>query len=103
MVQLHAFDGKAGSALPAVEAGYFFSIPPSVIRSRQKQKLVKLLPLECMLLESDSPVLGPSPQVRNEPVNILHAIGAISQLKGISEDQVRAAIAKNTRRLYGDL
>jgi TatD DNase family protein len=43
-VQMHAFDGKSGAALPAVEAGYFFSIPPSVVRSRQTQKLVKQLP-----------------------------------------------------------
>jgi TatD DNase family protein len=34
-VLLHAFDAKASTALRAVEAGYFFSVPPSVIRSRQ--------------------------------------------------------------------
>jgi TatD DNase family protein len=102
-VQLHAFDGKAGAALPAVEAGYFFSIPPSVVRSRQKQKLVKRLPLSCLLVETDSPVLGPSPAERNEPANVLLSIKAIAELKTIDEKEVIAAVSENTERLYGRL
>ena len=100
-VQMHAFDGKAGAALPAVEAGYFFSIPPSVTRSRQKQKLVKRLPLSCLLIETDSPVLGPSPNERNEPANIWHCVKAIAALKETSEEAVIAAVSENTERLYG--
>jgi TatD DNase family protein len=102
-VQLHAFDGKAATALPAVEAGYFFSIPPSVVRSRQKQKLVKHLPLTCLLVESDSPVLGPVPGVRNEPANLPLAIHAIAEIKGLCDQQVVEAVAANTMRLYGPL
>ena len=102
-VQMHAFDGKAGAALPAVEAGYFFSIPPSVIRSRQKQKLVKRLPLACLQVETDSPVLGPVPKIRNEPANLPVSIQAIAQIKAIPEAAVREAVAENTRRLYGKL
>ena len=100
-VQMHAFDGKAGAALPAVEAGYFFSIPPSVTRSRQKQKLVKRLPLSSLLIETDSPVLGPSPDERNEPANIQQSVKAIAALKDISEEAVIAAVWENTERLYG--
>jgi TatD DNase family protein len=100
-VQMHAFDGKAAAALPAVEAGYFFSIPPSVARSRQKQKLVKRLPLSCLLIETDSPVLGPSPDERNEPANIRQSVKAIAALKNISEEAVVAAVSENTGRLYG--
>jgi TatD DNase family protein len=100
-VQLHAFDGKLGAAFPAVEAGFFFSIPPSVVRSEQKQKLAKKLPLSCLLIETDSPVLGPVPQERNEPANASISVKAIAELKGITEDEVIEAVAENTRRLYG--
>lgn len=100
-VQMHAFDGKASSALPAVEAGYFFSVPPSIVRSRQKQKLVKRLPLSCLLIETDSPVLGPSPDERNQPENIRQSVKAIAALKDISEEAVIAAVWENTERLYG--
>jgi TatD DNase family protein len=102
-VQLHAFDGKIGSAMPAVEAGYFFSIPPSITRSRQKQKLVKQLPLSCLLVETDSPVLGPDPQIRNEPANLTVSIKAIAQLKSVEEEAVLEAVAENTARLYPEI
>ncbi len=102
-VQMHAFDGKASAALAAVEAGFFFSIPPSVVRSRQKQKLVKHLPLSCLLVDTDSPVLGPDPKQRNEPANVIIAIQAIAELKNVSEEKVVKAITENTKRLYGDI
>ncbi|MDX1644297.1 MAG: TatD family hydrolase [Thermoanaerobaculia bacterium] len=101
-VQLHAFDGRAAKAQPAVEAGYFFSVPPSIVRSRQKQKLVRRLPLESLLVETDSPVLGADPQERNEPANVRVSLGAIAELKGLAEEEVEAAVVENTRRLYGD-
>lgn len=100
-VQLHAFDGKASTAGPAVEAGYFFSVPPSIVRSRQKQKLLRALPLGSLLLESDSPVLGPDPQQRNEPANILYALRAVAAIKEVTEQAAAAVIAENCRRLYG--
>ncbi|MBA7647179.1 putative metal-dependent hydrolase TatD [subsurface metagenome] len=102
-VQLHAFDGKSSTAQPAVEAGYFFSIPPSVVRSRQKQKLVRALPLSCLLVETDSPVLGPDPKERNEPANANVAVNAIAEIKGLSREEVLGALAANTRQLYGGM
>jgi TatD DNase family protein len=100
-VQLHAFDGKAVYAARAVEAGYYFSIPPSIVRSVQKQKLVRQLPLESLLLETDSPVLGQHAQERNEPANVHVALQAIADLKGVSAEQVLQAVACNFQTLYG--
>lgn len=99
-VLLHAFDGRASTALPGVEAGYFFSIPPSIVRSRQKQKLVKQLPLSSILLESDSPVLGPDSDKRNEPANIIVALDAVAELKEVSTEEVSEAVQLNYKRLF---
>ena len=100
-VQLHAFDGKASTALPAVEAGFYFSVPPSIVRSRQKQKLVRRLPVECMLVETDSPVLGPEAGQRNEPANVRISLETIAEIKEIPLEAVAESLFENTERLYG--
>jgi len=100
-VQLHAFDGKSSSALAGLEAGYYFSIPPSIVRSAQKQKLVRKLPLSRILIETDSPVLGPEPGSRNEPANVSLVVHAIAELKNLREEEVVEAAAENTYSLYG--
>lgn len=102
-VQLHAFDARAVAALPAVEAGYFFSIPPSIVRSRQKQKLVRRLPLSCLLLETDSPALSAVPGERNEPARAAISLAAIAEIKGLQQREVAEAVEDNASRLFGHL
>ena len=99
-VLMHAFDGKAASARAGVEAGYYFSIPPSIIRSPQKQKLVRHLPLDHLLLESDSPVLGPDKDVRNEPCNVWLSCQHVAALKNVPIDEVAHATTANAKRLF---
>ena len=100
-VLMHAFDGKAGHALRGVEAGFVFSIPPSIVRSPQKRKLVRALPLHALALETDSPVLGPEQGLRNEPANIALSAAAIAEIKGIPESEVREATTATAVRLFG--
>lgn len=99
-VLMHAFDGKASAAKAGVDAGFSFSIPPSVVRSPQKQKLVRQLPLECLLLESDAPVLGPEKGGRNEPGNVLISCQTIASLKGLTVEEVADVTTANARRLF---
>ncbi|MEE8396962.1 MAG: TatD family hydrolase [bacterium] len=100
-VLMHAFDGRAFHALRGVEAGFVFSIPPSIVRSPQKQKLVRRLPLEALALETDSPVLGPTREERNEPANVALAARAIAEIKGLTLEEVELSTTENARRLFG--
>jgi TatD DNase family protein len=99
-VQLHAFDGKASSVALALDAGYYFSVPPSTARSIQKQKLFKLIPLANLLVETDSPVLGAVPNERNEPANIQVSIDEIVRIKQLPPDIIRQVVYENTLHLY---
>ncbi len=100
-VHMHAFDGKASHARRASHnMDYYFSIPTSVVRSPQKRKLVKAVDIEHLLLETDSPVLGPEKGERNEPTNLPIVLREVAVILGRGEEELRSIVLENTRRLY---
>ena len=100
-VLMHAFDGRVGWALRgAREGGFYFSIPTSVVRSRQKRKLAKAVPLENLMLETDAPVLGPEPRARNEPANLVLAAREVATIKGLSVEEVAEATFLNALEFF---
>lgn len=101
LVHMHAFDGKSSLArFASRELGYYFSIPTSVVRSLQKQKLVKAIEIERLLLETDSPVLGAERGKRNEPSNVKLALEEIAKILRRDIEEVREIILENSLRLY---
>lgn len=102
-VCMHAFDGRAvhaERALRSVPEGLYFSVPPSVVRDDQLRKLVRRVPTERLLLESDAPALAPSRGERNEPANLVRAAEIIAEVKGVDVAAVRQTLAENTERLF---
>ncbi len=97
---LHAFDGKSSYADSAAKQGFLFSIPPCIARSPKFQKLVEKLPLSSLLLETDSPVLGPEKDTRNEPSNASVSCEWIARVKGIAKEEVVKATTQNAQRLF---
>lgn len=100
-VVMHAFDGRIKDALRGIEYGFYFSFPPSILHSSQKQQLAQAIPLKNILLESDAPVLGPERGGRNEPKNLLLTLSKLAELKGTSTKRVDEITESNARRIFG--
>ncbi len=99
-VQLHAFDGAVRHAADAIINGWMFSIPISVLYAPQKQDLVKELPIDNLLLETDSPVIAPERGKRNEPANIHLAAEKIAELKKMDVSTVVEVTDRNAKKLF---
>ncbi|NP_001090394.1 putative deoxyribonuclease tatdn3-A [Xenopus laevis] len=99
-VLLHNFAGRPSAAQEGVQAGYFFSFPPAVIRNEQRKKLIKMIPLENICLETDSPSLGPKKEDRNVPSNIRLSCEYIASVKGLMPERVREVTTLNALRLF---
>ena len=80
-VLLHAFSGNVKYVRKGLQAGYFFTASTTSLRNTQKIRLVKTVPLEQLMLETDAPVLPPIDGVVNEPVYVLISAFAASKIK----------------------
>ncbi|VDM79236.1 unnamed protein product [Strongylus vulgaris] len=83
-VALHAFNGSLEEAMRGIEAGFFFSIPPSFTTGDHKRFLIEAVPMDKLLLETDSPVLGPVRGERNEPANARLSATFIAEVRLLS-------------------
>jgi len=100
-VVMHAYDGDVSAAKRAAEKGFRFSIPPRIATSDQKKALVRKLPLEALLIETDSPWLGPERTLPNEPKNAWFSVEWIARLKGVNPDRVIEVTYRNALEVFG--
>eukprot|EP00913_Durusdinium_trenchii_P006490 g6100.t2 len=99
---MHAYKGPAWLAAEAAQLGrLYFSFPPSLVYKWEYQEAVKALPLERLLLETDSPSLGSrGPKARNEPGFIREAAQKMAELKGLTVEEVAAVTTRNALQLF---
>ncbi|KAJ1651076.1 putative deoxyribonuclease tatdn3 [Dispira simplex] len=104
-VLLHAFDGKLGFVQQALDLGCYFSVAPYVLHASKPQGIVRLVPLNRLVLESDTPSLGPDPQHpdQNQPINIVKVAEYIARVKQVTVDQVAYQTTRNAVRLFPKL
>lgn len=99
-VVFHCYGGNLETMSNIVDAGHFISVPTLVCFSEHHREIAREVPLEHMLLETDSPYLSPR-KGRNEPAFVLDSIPWIAKLKGIEEKEIADITRKNTIRVFG--
>src|SRR3989344_7103576 len=87
-VIMHCFNGSYKLVKRGVENGWFFSIPPVIVRSMHFQGLVNIVPCEYLLTETDSPFLAPPGEMRNEPSFVKTAINKMAEIKGLTSEEM---------------
>jgi TatD DNase family protein len=102
---LHAFTGTADEAAEAVDLGCHLGFAGMVTfrSSAALREVAKMVPLERLLVETDSPFLSPEPLrgKRNEPANVVHTARCLALARGEPFDAFAAATTANARRVFG--
>jgi TatD DNase family protein len=102
---LHSYSGSEEQAMRLIELGFKMSFggPVTFPRATRLRKLVGRLPLEAILLETDSPDQPDSTHrnQRNEPAYLPLILQEISSLRGESPERVATATTGNARALFG--
>ena len=102
---LHCFSGDAAMAKRAIEMGFSISVagPVTFPNAESLREVVKQIPIEHLLIETDSPYLAPQPVrgKRNEPAFVRHTAEAVASLKGLSADDVARITSFNAMQLFG--
>ncbi len=99
-VILHCFSGRKSLITRAAALGYYFSIPPNILRSGSFQELVKKVDIQQLLTETDAPYLSPYPGQRNEPVFVLESIKKIAEIKKIGVEETAEKIWANYQMIF---
>ncbi|MDB2414788.1 TatD family hydrolase [Rickettsiales bacterium] len=101
---IHCFSTAEKLARAAIDIGFYISIPGIITfkKATQLQEIVKRLPLDRLLVETDSPYLAPVPYrgKTNEPAYTRHTAEFLAQLKNISYEEVAKATTENFYSLF---
>ena len=102
---LHSFTGTALEAAEAADLGCHLGFAGMVtFRSgADLREVAKTVPLDRLLVETDSPFLSPEPLrgKRNEPAHVVHTAGCLALAREEPLEALAAATTANARRLFG--
>ena len=107
---IHCFTGTIEEARQFIDLGFLISFTGIITFPPRKteglispvQTVVRDLPLECIMVETDAPYIAPVPHrgKRNEPWMVEYVAKKIAELKGISVEEVAEVTSRNARKMF---
>jgi len=102
----HCFTGSLAEGKQVLDAGYLLGFTGVVTfkNSGELREVVKITPIDRLLVETDAPYLTPEPmrkQKVNEPALVMHTAAVVAQLKGMTVEELDTATTSNVSRFFG--
>ncbi len=101
---LHSFNGTLETAEKALTLGFFIGVtgPVTYKNAEQKRQVIRQIPLDRLLIETDAPFLSPVPQrgKRNEPAYVAHIADKIAEIHSKHPAEIAEITSDNASRLF---
>lgn len=100
----HCFSGDQRMADKVLELGFLISFTGSItFQNSRSAEVVKHVPIEKLMVETDSPFMAPVPHrgKRNEPALVNYVAQKMAELKGLPYDEVARITSQNAIDLFG--
>jgi TatD DNase family protein len=102
---LHSFNGNLETAQKAIQLNFYIGVtgPVTYKNAEEKRRIIRQLPLERLLIETDAPFLTPVPHrgKRNEPAFVAHIADKIAEIHTTTREQIAEITSANANRLFG--
>ncbi len=99
---MHFYVGDVETTTKFLELGFTFSFTAVLTFTHDYDEVVKYLPLENILSETDAPYVAPAPNrgKRNDPLAVREVVKAVASIRGEEEEVVREALLGNAIRAF---
>lgn len=99
---VHFFAGTIDIADQFLELGFTLSFTGAITYGHNYDEVIKHIPLDRMLSETDCPFVAPVPYrgKRNEPAYVVEVVKKIAEIKGIPVDDVAEQLLQNSKKLF---
>ncbi len=100
---VHFFAGNLENAKAFIEFGFALSFTGVVTFANNYDEIIKNIPLQMIMSETDSPYVAPVPHrgTRNEPYYVKEVVKKIALVKNLPEQNVAKAMIANSKRVFG--